>query len=103
MRSRKGSAGGLGVVDEIVKGAPEFCQVRIICEGKEVIHLFTDSPSSPFPRGRGAYVSTPPPPQSSSSSSSSAAPADDQTQSHIITQDSFGCAGCFKPRFRSHN
>ncbi|KAL1566905.1 U-box domain-containing protein 33-like [Salvia divinorum] len=52
MKSRKGN----GAADQIVHKAPEYCEVKIICEGKEVSDLsITESPSpspshSPSPR-----------------------------------------------------
>ncbi|KAL6542960.1 hypothetical protein OROHE_010480 [Orobanche hederae] len=52
MRSRKGS----GVAHQILKSAPDFCEVKIICEGKEMCELVTESTShsssspSPSPR-----------------------------------------------------
>ncbi|KAK6154584.1 hypothetical protein DH2020_008832 [Rehmannia glutinosa] len=42
MRSRKL---GNGVADQIVQGAPEFCEVKIICEGKEISEMMMESPS----------------------------------------------------------
>ncbi|KAL0398906.1 UNVERIFIED_CONTAM: hypothetical protein Sradi_2233900 [Sesamum radiatum] len=45
MRSRRGNASG--VADHILQNAPEFCHVKIICEGKEIseLPLTLDSPS----------------------------------------------------------
>ncbi|GFQ03091.1 U-box domain-containing protein 33 [Phtheirospermum japonicum] len=42
MKSRKGN----GVVDQIVQNAPEFCEIKIICEGKEMSELMMETPSS---------------------------------------------------------
>lgn len=44
MRSRRGNNGG--VAEQILQNAPEFCEVKIICEGKEMSELPLDSPSS---------------------------------------------------------
>lgn len=33
LRSRKGS----GIADQILQNAPEFCEIKIICDGKEVM------------------------------------------------------------------
>ncbi|KAK4439479.1 hypothetical protein Salat_0282800 [Sesamum alatum] len=43
MRSRRG---GSGVADQILQNAPEFCDVKIVCEGKEISDLPLDSPST---------------------------------------------------------
>ncbi|KAL0407180.1 UNVERIFIED_CONTAM: hypothetical protein Slati_4031900 [Sesamum latifolium] len=77
--SRKGN----GVADEIMQNAPEFCEVKIICEGKEMSEVMVESRSS-----------------SSSSSSSSlslrithqTAPGLAQDQEHV--DESYSC-GCF--------
>ncbi|KAF2306081.1 hypothetical protein GH714_011327 [Hevea brasiliensis] len=51
LRARKGS----GIVDQILANASEFCEIKIICEGKEVADnqtMITGSPSaSPRPTG----------------------------------------------------
>ncbi|XP_059307068.1 uncharacterized protein LOC132058762 isoform X1 [Lycium ferocissimum] len=71
LKSRKGSG---GTTDQILLNAPEFCEVKIICEGKEMVelHMFESLDStSPKP-----------------------------IQSHDIqanNEESFGC-GCFKAR-----
>ncbi|KAH6795863.1 hypothetical protein C2S51_036849 [Perilla frutescens var. frutescens] len=77
MRSKKGN----GAADLIVQKAPEFCEVKIICEGKEMSELTTmESPSpSPSPSPRPTDHSTP-----------KLAQNQDQTRS-----DSIAC-GCFK-------
>ncbi|KAA8519233.1 hypothetical protein F0562_013489 [Nyssa sinensis] len=71
MRSRRGSE----IADQIVQNAPEFCEVKLVCEGKEVVdlNLITDSSSPLAP-------ATP-------------KPITDKDQSN----DSFTCA-CFKPK-----
>ncbi|KAL0443063.1 UNVERIFIED_CONTAM: hypothetical protein Slati_2029000 [Sesamum latifolium] len=43
MRSRRGNASG--VADHILQNAPEFCHVKMICEGKEISEL--PSPLTP--------------------------------------------------------
>ncbi|GER37528.1 U-box domain-containing protein kinase family protein [Striga asiatica] len=58
MRSRKGN----GVADQIRQGAPEYCEVKIICEGKEITELETGSTSSstsPSPRSTRGSISSP--------------------------------------------
>ncbi|KAJ9186185.1 hypothetical protein P3X46_005717 [Hevea brasiliensis] len=51
LRARKGS----GIVDQILANASEFCEIKIICDGKEVADnqtMITGSPSaSPRPTG----------------------------------------------------
>ncbi|KAL1563049.1 U-box domain-containing protein 36-like [Salvia divinorum] len=56
IKSKKGN----GTADQIVQKAPEFCEVKIICQGKEVTELeITESPSpSPSPSPRPTH-STP--------------------------------------------
>ncbi|XP_019179345.1 PREDICTED: putative U-box domain-containing protein 50 [Ipomoea nil] len=54
MRSKRGSC----TADQILQNAPEFCQVKIICEGKEVATDQLESPSpspSPGPSPRSAH------------------------------------------------
>lgn len=45
LKSKKGN----GIADQILQKAPETCEVKIICEGKEVIleQMVTVSPSTP--------------------------------------------------------
>ena len=45
LRSRRGT----GTADQILKNAPETCEVKIICEGTEVI--IDQAVESPSPRG----------------------------------------------------
>nr|GMD88571.1 putative U-box domain-containing protein 50 [Ipomoea batatas] len=76
MRSKRGSC----TADQILQNAPEFCEVKIICEGKEVATDQLESPSpspSPGPSPRSAHG----PRQ-----------LQNQTQS-----ESVGC-GCFKAK-----
>ncbi|KAL3521803.1 hypothetical protein ACH5RR_014637 [Cinchona calisaya] len=86
MRSRRAS----GMIGQILKDAPEFCEVKIICEGKEILDLLTDSPS-PSPR---AYSLSPQPIQQRQQQQ------DDYQEDHHVTSDSFTC-GCFKPKVHS--
>uniref|UniRef100_A0A5B7AZL0 U-box domain-containing protein 35 n=1 Tax=Davidia involucrata TaxID=16924 RepID=A0A5B7AZL0_DAVIN len=44
LRSRRGSE----IFDQIIQNAPEFCDVKMVCEGKEVVDLMTELSS---PRG----------------------------------------------------
>lgn len=51
LRSRRGN----GVTDQIVQNAPEYCKVKIVCQGKEMSQFASESPSaspspSPSPR-----------------------------------------------------
>ncbi|PIN13269.1 hypothetical protein CDL12_14116 [Handroanthus impetiginosus] len=76
MRSRKGNG---GVVDEILHNAPEFCEVKIICEGKEMSRELTVESSS----------SHSPSPQASNNT-----PNFDQEQEQ--TKNDYVSCGCFK-------
>lgn len=72
LRSRRGS----GIAGQVLQNAPEFCEVKIICEGKEVV---VDS------------MSEPPSPHESPDSPKAAHPEQNQRN------DSFSCK-CFKPK-----
>ncbi|XP_055815056.1 uncharacterized protein LOC129884800 [Solanum dulcamara] len=77
LKSRKGN----GTADQIILNAPEFCEVKIICEGKEMVELqMFESPSPQATTGN-----SPKPIQSHT---------EDQSQ---VQNGSFGC-GCFKAR-----
>ncbi|KZV20492.1 hypothetical protein F511_34749 [Dorcoceras hygrometricum] len=74
------SGRGNGVTDQILNNAPEFCDVKIICQGKEMAEWMAESsPTSPSPSPR----SIDPSPQLAQ---------DDQPK---MENDLFGC-GCFK-------
>nr|GME03030.1 U-box domain-containing protein 36 [Ipomoea batatas] len=76
MRSKRGSC----TADQILQNAPEFCEVKIICEGKEVATDQLESPSpspSPGPSPRSAH-----------------GPRQHQNQTQ---SESVGC-GCFKAK-----
>lgn len=94
MRSKRSAS---GVIDQIVKGAPEFCEVKVICEGKEMLDFMNrDSPSglspspSPSPSPRSTYAE----------SHHSSQPMHSQQRSSNATDQSFTC-GCFKPKVQS--
>ncbi|PIN01060.1 Ubiquitin--protein ligase [Handroanthus impetiginosus] len=73
MRSKRGN----GVIDQILQNAPEFCEIKIICDGKEMTELPVESPSpSLSPRAIGG-------------------PAPKFAQDQPVPNDSFAC-GCFK-------
>ncbi|XP_073059991.1 U-box domain-containing protein 33-like [Primulina eburnea] len=75
------SGKGNGVIDQILNNAPEFCDVKIICERKEMAELMVESsPSSPSPSPRSIDASP--------------KLAQDQQKTE---NDLFGC-GCFKIR-----
>lgn len=75
MRSKKGN----GAAEQIAQDAPEFCEVKIICEGKELSEMEFPSPSpSPSPSPRATHPT----------------PRFAQNQQQT-TNDSFAC-GCFK-------
>lgn len=75
LRTRRGS----GIADQLVQNAPEYCDVKIICEGKEVsIEQMNGVPS----------------PRSTSYDS----PKPKQNGVEEQYKDSFSCA-CFKPKF----
>ncbi|XP_057795155.1 U-box domain-containing protein 33-like [Salvia miltiorrhiza] len=76
MRSKKGN----GAADQIVQKAPEFCEVKIICEGKEISEVATMETPSPSP--------------SSSPRPAHSAPNFSQNNEHT-TNGSIAC-GCFK-------
>lgn len=83
MRARKGS----GSAELIVwRDAPEFCEVKIICQGKEMVDLMAESPS-PSPRP--------------TQDDSSASPHHFSHSHHqpAVSTDSFTC--CFKPKVAS--
>ncbi|KAL2253369.1 uncharacterized protein LOC105168059 [Sesamum indicum] len=72
--SRKGN----GVADEIVQNAPEFCEVKIICEGKEMSEVMAESRSSSSTLSLRITHQT--------------APGSAQDQEHV--DESYSC-GCF--------
>ncbi|KAG6387533.1 hypothetical protein SASPL_152725 [Salvia splendens] len=80
MKSRKGN----GAADQIVHKAPGFCEVKIICEGKEVSDL--SMTESPFP--------SPSPSPSPSPRPNHSAPTFAQNKQQTAN-DSAAC-GCFK-------
>lgn len=87
VRSKRSAS---GVIDQIVKGAPEFCEVKVICEGKETLDfMIRDSPSgtSPSPQAQGTY----------SDNNHTSQPMHSQRRSSSATDQSFSC-GCFKPK-----
>lgn len=67
MRAKRGS----GVAYQLVQNAPESCEVKIICDGKEVSMELMNVDDSPKPK-------------------------QDAVQEQY--KDSFSCA-CFKPKF----
>lgn len=75
LRTRRGS----GIADQLVQNAPEYCDVKIICEGKEV--SMEQMNGVPSPR-----------------SSSDDSPKPKQNGVEEQYKDSFSCA-CFKPKF----
>ncbi|XP_052182448.1 U-box domain-containing protein 36 isoform X2 [Diospyros lotus] len=78
LRSKKGSG---GIADEVVQNAPDFCEVKLICQGKELDLDFVNR--SPSPRLTNNYVHTPNSP-----------PAPPQSNGD---DDYFGCK-CFRPK-----
>ena len=85
-KSRRGS----GIADQVLDNAPEFCEVKIICEGQEVVvDSISESPSpSPSPRANvkvDVHIPTPTPTRR-------ARPAEENQ-----SNDTFGCP-CFKPK-----
>lgn len=82
MKSRR----GIGTTDEILQNAPEFCEVKIICEGKEVVELqMFESPSLRY---------------SGSSPKSIEGQIQNQNQEAKNGQ-SIGCGGCFRAKVMS--
>ncbi|CAN4111861.1 unnamed protein product [Withania somnifera] len=77
LKSKKGS----GTADQLLLNAPEFCEVKIICEGREMAELqMFESPS----------------PQATTDNSPKPIPSHTQDQNQA-QNGSFGC-GCFKAR-----
>ncbi|XP_060183442.1 U-box domain-containing protein 36-like [Lycium barbarum] len=75
MRSKRGN----GTMDEILQNAPEFCEVKIICEGKEVVELqMFESPSLRYSGGS---------PKSTEGQM--------KNLSQEVQNESIGCGGCF--------
>ncbi|OIT22432.1 PREDICTED: uncharacterized protein LOC109217607 [Nicotiana attenuata] len=75
MRSRRGN----GTADQILQNAPEFCEVKIICEGKEIVELqMFESPSL-----------------RNSNGSSKSMEGHIQNQNQEVQNESIGCGGCF--------
>ncbi|OAY41230.1 U-box domain-containing protein 35 [Manihot esculenta] len=74
LRARKGS----GIADQILASPSEFCEIKIICEGKEVADNQTAGSPSPSPRPGGDATANP-----------------IQLQDQPGTNDSFSCM-CFK-------
>ncbi|XP_059663673.1 uncharacterized protein LOC132309372 [Cornus florida] len=72
LRTKRGS----GIADQVLQNAPEYCEIKIICEGKEVVDQLTDSPS---PRGNDG------------------SPKSTSVEHEIGTNDSFICY-CFKSK-----
>ncbi|KAK6791161.1 hypothetical protein RDI58_010242 [Solanum bulbocastanum] len=79
MKSRKGN----GTTDEILQNAPEFCEVKIICEGKEVVELqMFESPSLRYSGGSPKSIK-----------------GQIQNQNQEVQNDqSIGCGGCFRAK-----
>lgn len=73
LKSRKGN----GTADQILQSATEACEIKIICEGKEVIDHMIESPS---PRGNDNNTKA------------------IQQMDENECKDSFSCM-CFKPKF----
>ncbi|KAM3338482.1 U-box domain-containing protein 36 [Capsicum galapagoense] len=81
MKSRKGN----GTTDEILQNAPEFCEVKIICEGKEDVELqMFESPSLRY-----------------SGSSPKSIEGQIQNLNQQVQNTSIGCGGCFRAKVRS--
>ncbi|KAL5838888.1 hypothetical protein ACOSQ3_016057 [Xanthoceras sorbifolium] len=80
-KSRRGS--GIGIADQILHNAPETCEIKIVCEGKEAIDQMMGWPSpSPSPSLRDNHQSQSP----------KASLEENQSK------DSFACL-CFKSKF----
>ncbi|CAN4106664.1 unnamed protein product [Withania somnifera] len=78
MKSRKGN----GTEVEILQNAPESCEVKIICEGKEVVELqMFESPSLRYP-----------------DSSPKSIKGQIQNLNEEVQNGSIGCGGCFRAK-----
>ncbi|KAK4373657.1 hypothetical protein RND71_009041 [Anisodus tanguticus] len=81
IKSRKGNR----TADEILQNAPEFCEVKIICEGNEVVELqMFESPSLRY-----------------SSGSSKSIEGHIQSMNQNVQNESIGCGGCFRAKVMS--
>lgn len=81
MRSRRGN----GTTDQILQNAPEFCEVKIICEGKEVVELqMFESPSLRNSNGSATSIE-----------------GHIQIQNQEVKNESIGCGGCFGAKIMS--
>ncbi|MCD7447638.1 hypothetical protein HAX54_032256 [Datura stramonium] len=81
MKSRRGN----GTADEIFQNAPEFCEVKIICEGKEVVELqMFESPSLRY-----------------SGSSPKSIEGQIKNLNQKVHNESIGCGGCFRAKVMS--
>ncbi|KAL6990607.1 hypothetical protein U1Q18_008724 [Sarracenia purpurea var. burkii] len=85
LRRKLRSVRGSGIADQVLQGAPEFCEVKVICEGKEVL---VDSTMSELWSPRGSVESP------------KAAPEPEAEEIQSRANDSFGCT-CFKPKVMS--
>ncbi|XP_075664619.1 U-box domain-containing protein 35-like [Castanea sativa] len=84
-KSRKGN----GIADQVLQSAPVSCEVKIICEGKEVIDPTSESPTR-SPRARGNDENNPKPTQSS--------PVQRSSSKKFQRTDSFKWLLCFRPK-----
>ncbi|XP_059313018.1 uncharacterized protein LOC132064140 isoform X2 [Lycium ferocissimum] len=73
---------GCGTADQILLNAPEFCEVKIICEGKEMVEL--------------QMFESPPPGQANTADSPK--PIQSHTQDQNRAQNESFVCGCFKAR-----
>lgn len=79
LKSRKGS----GTADQILLNAPEFCEVKIICEGKEMVELqMFESPSLQATTGN------------------SPKPIQSHTEDQHQVENGFSRCGCFNTRIK---
>lgn len=85
LKSRKGN----GIADQVLQSAPVSCEVKIICEGKEVIDLMSESPT-PSLRARGSDEINPKPTQKS--------PLQRSISRKFQRTDSFKWLLCFRPK-----
>ncbi|XP_051128714.1 U-box domain-containing protein 35 [Andrographis paniculata] len=49
LRRMQGKKGNGGLTEQIVQNIPEFCEVKVICEGKEMTDMPVESSPSPSP------------------------------------------------------
>lgn len=95
LKSRKGS----GIADQMLQNGQEGCEVKIICEGKEVIDQMIDSPPPRTSDDTLKTESRSPKTPVEHSKKPRRSPSPKPTEEEDQRNDSFSCM-CFKPKFK---